>query len=157
MLLLRLAAPLFALMLMGASPPAANVYVMRHLQKGAGSDPSLTAEGAANARRLADWFAKNDPPAAIFVSTARRAQETAAPLADLIDVEPTVYDPRDSRALVEMVRQEEGTVLIVGHSNTVPEIVALLGGKRPADIAEDRFGDIYRVRGGVVTKMVVGE
>ena len=37
-------------------------------------------------------------------------------------------------------------MVIVGHSNTVPEIVAQLGGARPADLAETDFGDIFRVR-----------
>jgi hypothetical protein len=61
------------------------------------------------------------------------------------------YDPRDTPGLVARVKAETGTVLIVGHSNTVPEIVAQLGGTRPADLAETDFGDIFRVRrnGGV--------
>jgi hypothetical protein len=37
-------------------------------------------------------------------------------------------------------------VLIVGHSNTVPEIVERLGGARPAPLAETDYGDVWRVR-----------
>jgi phosphohistidine phosphatase SixA len=47
---------------------------------------------------------------------------------------------------VARLKAEAGTVLVVGHSNTVPEIVAQLGGARPADLAETDYGDIFRVR-----------
>jgi broad specificity phosphatase PhoE len=135
------------------TPAAPSVYVMRHLQKEAGSDPGLSAEGRANAERLVAFFAK-DPPAAIYVSTTRRAQETAAPLAARLRLTPKPYDPRDTAGLVARVKAEAGTVLVVGHSNTVPEIVAGLGGARPPDLAETEFGDVFRVgRDGRVEHM----
>ncbi|HEX9966147.1 MAG TPA: phosphoglycerate mutase family protein [Allosphingosinicella sp.] len=127
-------------------PPAPSWYVMRHLQKADGQDPALSDEGARNAQRLASWFA-GDRPRAIYVSTTRRARETATPLAARFGLAPREYDPRDTPALVARLRSETGTVLIVGHSNTVPEIVAQLGGTRPADLGEGDYGDIFRVRG----------
>lgn len=128
-----------------------DIYVMRHLQKAAqGPDPALSEEGQANAVRLADWFGE-DPPSAIYVSSTRRAQMTAAPLAAKLGVVPKTYNPSDTAALVQSVKAEPGTVLIVGHSNTVPDIIEQLGGARPADIADDRFGDIWRIRGPAST------
>jgi broad specificity phosphatase PhoE len=126
-------------------PAAPSWYVMRHLQKADGQDPALSAEGHANARRLIGFFAK-DPPGAIYVSTTKRALETAGPLASEHGLTVKEYDPRDTPGLVARAKAEPGTVLIVGHSNTVPEIVAQLGGARPADLAETDFGDIFRVR-----------
>jgi broad specificity phosphatase PhoE len=126
-------------------PPAQSWYVMRHLQKAEGPDPALSAEGHANARRLIDFFGE-DRPGAIYVSTTRRALETAGPLAATLAVTVKEYDPSDTSGLVARVKAEAGTVLIVGHSNTVPEIVARLGGARPADLAESDYGDIFRVR-----------
>lgn len=120
-------------------------YVMRHLEKAEGQDPGLSEAGQRNAERLVGWFA-DDPPAAIYVSATRRARETAGPLAAQLGLTPKDYDPRDTPALLARARAEAGTVLIVGHSNTVPEIVAGLGGARPADLAETDFGDIFRVR-----------
>lgn len=128
-----------------SEPAAPSYYVMRHLQKSDGQDPMLSDEGARNAQRLASWFA-DDRPRAIYVSTTRRARETAAPLAARFGLALREYDPRDTPALVARARAERGTVLIVGHSNTVPEIVAQLGGARPADLAESDYGDIFRVR-----------
>ncbi|HYJ82335.1 MAG TPA: phosphoglycerate mutase family protein [Allosphingosinicella sp.] len=145
--------PLAALLLLMAAacattatePAAPGWYVMRHLQKGEGQDPPLSAEGRSNAGKLAGWFAK-DPPSAIYVSSTRRARETAGPLAARLGLTPREYDPRDTPGLVARVKAETGTVLIVGHSNTVPEIVAQLGGARPGDLAETDYGDIFRVR-----------
>lgn len=126
-------------------PAAPSWYVMRHLQKAEGQDPALSAEGHSNARRLIAFFAA-DPPGAVYVSTTRRALETAGPLAAKLGVMVKDYDPRDTPGLVARVKAETGTVLVVGHSNTVPEIVAQLGGARPADLAETDYGDIFRVR-----------
>jgi broad specificity phosphatase PhoE len=157
----RLALPFLVLAggaaLAAAPPPAADVYVMRHLQKEAGEDPGLTAVGKANAERLAGWFGAN-APRAIYVSTTRRARETAAPLARKLHLEPKEYGPADVAGLVARVRQETGPVLVVGHSNTVPDIVERLGGARPSAIADDSFGDIWRVapRGAVEKKSLGG-
>ena len=145
--------PLAALLLLALAscattapePPAPSWYVMRHLQKAEGPDPTLSSEGHANARRLIDFFAA-DPPRTIYVSTTRRALETAGPLAAKLVVTVKEYDPGDTPGLVARVKAETGTVLIVGHSNTVPEIVAQLGGARPTNLAESDFGDIFRVR-----------
>ena len=130
-------------------PPAPSApihYVMRHLQKAAGPDPGLSAEGQAHAERLDAWFGM-EPPNAIYVSTTRRARETAAPLAAKLALAPKEYDPADTAGLVARVLAESGTVLIVGHSNTVPEIVERLGGERPAELAETDFGTIWRIAG----------
>jgi broad specificity phosphatase PhoE len=125
-------------------PRSPSWYVMRHLQKADGQDPALSEEGARNAERLAGWFA-GDRPTAIYASATRRARETAAPLAARLGLSVKDYDPSDTHGLVARARAEAGTVLIVGHSNTVPEIVAQLGGARPADLAETDYGDIFRV------------
>jgi phosphohistidine phosphatase SixA len=127
------------------SDPAPTYYVMRHLEKAEGPDPALSAAGAANAGRLATWFEDRAKPRAIYVSTTRRARETAAPLAARLGLTPQEYNPADTPALVARVRAEPGSVLVVGHSNTVPEIVASLGGTRPAPLAESDYGSVWMV------------
>lgn len=125
-------------------------FVMRHLQKADGADPALNAEGAANAQRLAAWFEGRAKPAAIYVSTTRRARETAAPLAAALGLAAKEYNPADTSALLARVRAEAGSVLIVGHSNTVPDLVTGLGGTRPVALAETDYGSVWVVarRGG---------
>ena len=126
-------------------PVGPSYYVMRHLHTTPGvRDAELTAEGQRHAQMLPAWF-QNDPPAAIYVSNTRRAQQTAASLARALGIAPKIYDPANTPALVQMVRAETGTVLVVGPSNTVPDIVQQLGGTRPDPIGEGQFGDIWHV------------
>ena len=125
-------------------PPAPSYFVMRHLHKAAGQDPALSEQGQRAAQRLAALLGDRRI-SAIFVSTTRRARETAAPLAARLGIIPAEYDPSDTPALVARVRQEPGPVLVVGHSNTVPDIVQQLGGPRPADLTHPNFGDLWRI------------
>ncbi len=118
-------------------------YVVRHLHTPEGErDPDLTAEGQRQAALLAGWF-RGQAPAAIYVSDYRRTRQTAAPLAARVGLTPIVYDPADTPALVARVRAGPRPALIVGHSNTVPDIVAQLGGTRPAPLVHADFGDIW--------------
>ncbi|HYE28027.1 MAG TPA: phosphoglycerate mutase family protein [Allosphingosinicella sp.] len=127
-------------------PTGPSFYVMRHLQKAEGADPPLSEEGRAGTRRLIGFFMP-DPPRVIYVSTTRRARETAAPLAAELRVKMRRYDPADTPRLIARVLAERGPVLIVGHSNTVPEIVERLGGERPAALADTDYGDVWHVWG----------
>ena len=152
MSLLRLILPLL-LLLVGAcqlppvEQPGPDFYVMRHLHTPAGAnDPDLTPKGQRQARLLANWF-RGEPPAVIFVSDTKRARQTAAPLAAKLRLEPVVYDPRNMPALIAEIQKSPNPALIVGHSNTVPDIVSALGGARPAPLTHEDFGDIWHVSG----------
>ncbi len=59
-----------------------------------------------------------------------------------------VYNPADTPALIARARAIRGPVLIVGHSNTVPDIVEQLGGARPGPLAHEDFGDLWTVKNG---------
>jgi hypothetical protein len=123
--------------------PAYNV--VRHLHTPEGErDPDLTAEGHRQAILLADRLA-GAPPAVIYVSTYRRTAQTAAPTAARLGLTPIVYDPRDTPALVARVRSGPTPALIVGHSNTVPDIVEQLGGTRPEPLVHEDFGDLWSI------------
>src|SRR5688572_26720279 len=121
--LFRLVPLLFALLLAACAfiapiQPASTFYVMRHLHTPEGvQDPDLTTEGQRHAQLLANWFGEA-PPATIFVSNTKRAQQTAAPLAARLGLTPRIYDPRDTRFLITEIMKEPPPVLIVGHSNT---------------------------------------
>jgi len=128
-----------------AAPPAPNIYVVRHLNTPAGErDPDLLPEGRRAAQALAAWFGR-ERIRTIYVSDFRRTRQTAAPLAARLGLTPIVYDPADTPDLIARVRAGPLPALIVGHSNTVPEIIAGLGGERPAALVHEDFGDIWRV------------
>jgi phosphohistidine phosphatase SixA len=136
--------------------PAASeplYYVMRHLHTPAGErDPDLTAEGQRQAALLGGVL--RDRPRIIYVSSFKRTRQTAAPLAAALGLTPIVYDPADTPALLARVRQGPFPVLIVGHSNTVPDIVGGLGGERPAPLVHEDFGDIWQIAAdGATTRL----
>ncbi|MBX3561425.1 MAG: histidine phosphatase family protein [Sphingomonas sp.] len=125
------------------SDPA--IYVVRHLHTPEGErDPDLLPEGQRVAILLGDRLA-GERIAAIYISDFKRTRQTAGPLAERLGLEPILYDPRDTPALVARVRAGPLPALIIGHSNTVPDIVDQLGGTRPADLSHPDFGDLWRV------------
>lgn len=134
------------------TPPAEpTYYVMRHLHTPQGErDPDLNAEGQAAAQRLVQMFTR-ERPAVIYVSSFKRSQQTAAPLAARLGLTPVIYDPADTPGLIARVRAGPFPVLIVAHSNTVPDIVQHLGGTRPGDLAHPDFGDLWRIGGDGTT------
>lgn len=118
-----------------------SIYVMRHLQKADGEDPPLSAEGKANAQRLAGLL-RDKGITAIFATDTVRARQTAEPLSAQTGIAIQIYDPRDNDALARRVAALPGSVLIVGHSNTVPAIVTALHGTAPPPLSESDFGEI---------------
>lgn len=126
---------------------AETIYVMRHLHKAAGDDPPLTEEGASLARLLVGQLGGSGIKA-VFATATRRATQTAEPLAQSLRIPVTTYDPRDVPRLVTAVQAVRGNVLVVGHSNTVPDLVAAFGGTKPEPIADTEYGTIYIVKAG---------
>ena len=145
---IAIAAAIMAVALTAAPATAADtIYVVRHMQKEKGDDPALSAEGKANAELLADMLADKGVTA-VFATPTRRARETAEALAKRLGLPVTSYDPTDVRGLVTTVEAARGAVLIVGHSNTVPDLVGAFGGTNPAAIDESVYGTLYVVRDG---------
>jgi len=138
-----------AAFVLGVTPAAAadTVYVVRHLQKAGGDNPPLTAEGAAGAERIAEMLAAKGVTA-VFATATRRAEQTAAPLAERLGIGVTHYDPKSPGRLAAELAFVKGAALVVGHSNTVPDLVAAFGGSRPAPLTEQDYGTIYVVRAG---------
>lgn len=129
-----------------------TIVLVRHAEKQLGTieDPPLTQEGDERAQRLAGLFGDRSPVGAIdavYATKTRRAQATAAPLAARLGLQVIAADDPPA-ALARRVRHDQhgGVALVVGHSNTVPQIVAALTARRdiPA-IPDDDFGTIYVV------------
>lgn len=123
--------------------------LVRHAEKGVEDekDPALSGAGMQRAVALAARLA-DEPLVAAYATAYRRTQQTARPAAAGHGIAVTTYDARlPARALADQLRASHprGTVLVVGHSNTVPEIVAALSGQAVEAMADDRFDLIYSV------------
>ena len=129
------------------------VIVIRHAEKESVSapDPPLSAAGEARAALLARMFGETKGAAgidAIYVSPALRNRMTAAPLASRLGIVPIVVAADDPKGLAHRVlRDNRGRrVMIIGHVNTVPGIVAALSGQSDIpQIDEKEFGTLYIV------------
>jgi len=124
-----------------------TVYVVRHAEaEQTGDDPKLTAEGYDRADTLAAILRSADLDA-IYSTGLQRTLLTAAPSAEIHDMPIIGYKPKETDKLAgEISRQRIGeTILIVGHSNTVPMIIASLGAGEIENIAHDEHDNLYVV------------
>ncbi|MES2759856.1 MAG: histidine phosphatase family protein [Pseudomonadota bacterium] len=121
------------------------IYVVRHGEKApGGKDPELSEQGKTRAQNIATTLHRAGV-ASIFSSSTTRTRQTAQPLAQRSSLEVQTYDPSAPKALVEKVKAQNGVVLVVGHSNTVPELVRLFGGASGADIADNEYDRLYQL------------
>lgn len=137
-----LAASLFTSAVALAAPT--TVYVTRHGEKGAGKDPELTAQGQARATMIAILLGKAGI-GQVFSTATMRTQQTAKPTATQAGVDVQIYDPAKPQTVVDKIKASNVPVLLVGHSNTVPELVKLLGGAPGTPIGDEEFDRLYQV------------
>ena len=134
------------------------VIVVRHAEKAAEpkDDPALSPAGEQRAQQLATALA-DAQVSAILTTQYRRTQLTAAPTAKRFGITPTVITARreapDAHVpeVLAAIRALSGVVLVVGHSNTVPEIVAGLSHTAPKAMCEGCYSDFF-----VVSPQIVG-
>ena len=129
------------------------VIVIRHAEKEAISapDPELSEAGQARAALLVRMFGETPGAGrldAIYTSSALRSRMTAAPLAARLGIVPIVAPSDDPKGLAHrIVRENSGKrVMVIGHANSVPDIVAALSGQSDIPpIGEEEFGTMYIV------------
>ena len=134
-----------------AQPKTADVttvIVVRHAEKmDNSSDPELSAAGAVRAQALVN-VVRDAKIARIITTQFRRTRATAEPTATALGITPLVIpaSPTHVQAIADTVRAHPGTsFLIVGHSNTVPAIVAALGAPAPAAICDSEYDNLFVV------------
>ncbi|HEX9707542.1 MAG TPA: phosphoglycerate mutase family protein [Steroidobacteraceae bacterium] len=131
-----------------------TVFVMRHAEKATVSpedkNPPLSQAGEARALELAQHFGrapKGQSLDAIFVTELQRTQQTVQPLANRLGIPVIVVPAKDPAQVADRALDENrgGRVLIVGHSDTVPEIVKELSGADVGAMQETEYGIVYVV------------
>src|SRR6266480_1596091 len=136
---------LFVLVFVSVSTASAQpvVVIVRHAEKAAngGNDPDLSPAGRARAEALARIL-KDSGITAIFTSEFKRTQETASPTATAMKIAPTVVPAKDIALLLSRLRQLNGNALVVGHGDTIPDIVKALGIDIPIQIPENDYTEL---------------
>jgi broad specificity phosphatase PhoE len=127
-------------------PRMTTILLLRHAERDNGS---LNETGLERAERLAHVALKAGVTA-IYTTDTERARQTVQPLADLLKLDPLIYEvssPDEIREFVaKVLRDHDGeVVLIVGHNPTVPLTIDALGGDSAScsiGTAYDEFDDL---------------
>jgi len=104
-----------------------TLYLVRHAEKqtDGSDDPALNDIGRNRSEQLATWFEEKDIKL-VWSSDYRRSRDTAGPLISGLGLELNLYDPRDLPSLTKTLLDNRSNALVVGHSNTTPELARLL-------------------------------
>ena len=135
------------------SQATTTVIFVRHAEKAAtpADDPGLSLAGQRRVAELTRQLVDADVLAgidAIYSTPFRRTQETVRPIADALDLPINTYAASDNEQVLETILENHKgeIVLIVGHSNTVPVLIANLGAhKGVPPIDENEYDNIYLV------------
>jgi len=141
----------------------ALILIVRHAEKAAepSDDPPLTAAGVERAHALATAL-RDAGVNAIFTTQLIRTRDTAQPFAAARGLTPEVIPAKRGEgkehadAIVAAMRRHAGEiVLIVDHSNTIPAVIAALGGPRVGNICEPVYGNLFvLIPGTTETRLV---
>jgi len=146
--------------------PVTTLILVRHAEKiidPNNPDVDLNADGQARAQELVRMFGDAGINA-IYATQYKRTQETVKPLADRLGLPINQVNAKNTGDLLAQIRAQHSgqTIFIVGHNNTVPEIIAAAGGPQYEIIPESEYDNlfivtIYRTGKAKVVKMKYGK
>ena len=124
-------------------------YFIRHAEKdrtdSTNKNPSLTTQGMERANKWAVFF-KDKNIAAVYSTNYKRTQQTALAIAKEQHIEIISYNPKQLISEKFTAKNKGKNIVIVGHSNTTPELVnALLGEKKYEEIPDTDNNDLFTV------------
>lgn len=134
----------------------ATIIVVRHAERDTvlvGNDQPLRATGFLRAQALAHVLGASGI-SAIYVTPWLRNRQTAQPLATALGESLTVVDPVAETVQRLRTRHFGETVLVVGHGNTVPDIIEGLTGRpfpTPGQVRYDGMWVVTLPRAGRAT------
>jgi broad specificity phosphatase PhoE len=135
----------------GQTVASTIVVLVRHAEKATSpeNDPGLTDGGRARADALAEAL-RDARVDAVITSHYERTRETAEPVAAARHLTPVLIRAgTDTSAHVHEVaaavrsQAAGGLVLVVGHTNTIPPIIAALGGPQLPDICDGEYARLF--------------
>ncbi len=143
-----------------SDPSLTTIIFIRHAEKKIepdNPDPELSPTGLARAQELGRMFGDSGV-GAIYATQFKRTQHTVKPLADKLGIRVTQVPAKNSAEVVKQIRaQHMGKVVFVaGHNNSVPEMIAALGGPKFPLIPETEYDNLYilTINGEGKTKLI---
>lgn len=148
--------PILLLFCLFVSAAAAQptIFVVRHAEKAPSNDkdPNLSEAGSRRADSLAKLL-QDANISAIYATEFKRTQLTAAPLAKALGIELTIVPAKDVAMLSAKLRDLQGNALVVGHGNTIPDLVKTLGIADPISISETDYDNLFIITLGQTPRM----
>ena len=129
--------------------PLTTIILVRHAEKNiepANTDPDLSAAGQARAQELARMFGDAGINA-IYATQYKRTQQTVKPLSDKLGIPVSQVEAKNTAELIRQIRAHHNgqVIFVAGHNNSVPEVIAALGGPQLPIIPETEFDNLYIV------------
>ena len=136
-----------------------TVFLIRHAEREdePRQDPPLKKEGVARSQELARLLSSAGIKA-IFTSQFTRTKQTAEPLATKLGITATPFtlksNPSNPRQIAaestaevtnKILERAGESVLVIGHSNSIPDVIKMLGGDVVPTIDERKFDDLFIV------------
>ena len=124
------------------------IYVVRHAEKaipmGNNTDVSLTAAGEERALALLDSL-KNRKIRSVYSTNTIRTRSTAKPTADYFHLTIQTYPNMPDSNFISTLQHLHKNALVVGHSNTVDDIVNRVCGAvlMPGDLKDSEFDNLF--------------
>lgn len=127
-------------------------YIVRHAEKATqeanmSADVPLTDKGKQRAEALKEVL-KDKKIRYVFSTNTIRTKSTAQPTADYFHLPVTEYGPRPDSAFINLLRSKKKNTLVVGHSNTVDDIVNMLchAKKVAGDLPDSEYNKLFVVK-----------
>jgi 2,3-bisphosphoglycerate-dependent phosphoglycerate mutase len=132
-----------------ASCKTTTYYISRHAERAGamGNDPQLTPEGEKQALDLRDYL-KNKAIKAVYSTNFNRTKATARPTSEHFNLPVIIYNPQQANTMIDSLKAvNKNNILIVGHSNTVDDMVnRFTGANTMTDLPETEYGSLFIVR-----------
>ena len=123
---------------------ATMVFLVRHAERAEDgtSDPPISQVGEARAELLAEML-RDTELTHVHTTDYLRTRATARPAAEDQNLDMVLYDPDDLEGFARHLRSTPGRHLVLGHSNTTPDLVRALGGDPHGSIEEMEYDRLY--------------
>lgn len=125
-----------------------TLILLRHAEKASDgtSNPDLNERGKERAASLVEIL-KNVPIDLIYSTPYQRTENTVQPIAESKGITVTTYDARNLDFAKAIAAEHNGkTILIVGHSNTIPFMVnAVIGEEQFEQLEENEYDKLFFV------------
>jgi broad specificity phosphatase PhoE len=125
-----------------------TIYLVRHAEKqivAGEKNPELTLCGVKRAEQLASIL-ENVKLTSVYSTNYKRTMATAKPTAQQKQLTIKNYNPRELSQFAEQLINEKQNILVVGHSNTTPQLAQLISKHSVKELTELEYQELYQVQ-----------